>query len=88
MCHKSSRNIFFKEEAEKKGLIAKNFIGDAFSNEMKEAVIEYIKNEFDGKIDLLIYSVASGMRKEPVTGVTYRSAIKPIGNKRPSKSVH
>ncbi|WP_053598075.1 hypothetical protein [Bacillus sp. FJAT-18017] len=72
-------NIFFKEEAEKEGLMAKNFIGDAFSNEMKEAVIEYIKNEFGGKIDLLIYSVASGMRKDPDTGVTYRSAIKPIG---------
>jgi enoyl-[acyl-carrier protein] reductase/trans-2-enoyl-CoA reductase (NAD+) len=71
-------NIWFKEHAEKEGLITKNFIGDAFSHEMRKEVIEYIKNEFGGKIDLLIYSVASGVRQDPDTGIVYRSAIKPI----------
>lgn len=52
-------NIFFREFAEKEGLIAKNFIGDAYSLEMKEAVINYIKEEFGGKIDLLVYSLAA-----------------------------
>jgi enoyl-[acyl-carrier protein] reductase/trans-2-enoyl-CoA reductase (NAD+) len=73
-------NIFFKEEAEKEGLIAKNFIGDAFSDEMRKQVIEYIKEEFGGKIDLLIYSLASGRRTEPSTGITYSSVLKPIGH--------
>ncbi|MBS4538614.1 trans-2-enoyl-CoA reductase family protein [Clostridium sp. D2Q-11] len=72
-------NIFFKEEAENEGLIAKNFIGDAFSDDMKERVIEYIKKEFGGKIDLLIYSLASGRRTDPRSGNTYYSALKPIG---------
>lgn len=71
-------NIWFKEAAEKEGLVAKNFIGDAFSHEMRKEVIEYIKKEFGGKIDLLIYSVASGVRQDPNTGVVYRSCIKPI----------
>lgn len=69
-------NIAFKEAAEKEGLIAKNFIGDAFSNEMKEEVIKYIKEEFGGKVDLIIYSLASGRRTDPIDGVTYTSALK------------
>jgi enoyl-[acyl-carrier protein] reductase/trans-2-enoyl-CoA reductase (NAD+) len=69
-------NIVFKEEAEKEGLIAKNFIGDAFSMEMKEEVVKYIKEEFGGKVDLVIYSLASGKRKDPVDGETYTSSLK------------
>ena len=68
--------VAFTEEAKKEGVIAKNFMGDAFSFEMKDKVIDYIKEEFGGKIDLLIYSLASGLRTDPVTGVTYRSALK------------
>ncbi|MFW2490310.1 enoyl-ACP reductase FabV [Clostridium chromiireducens] len=68
-------NIFFKEFAEKEGLIAKNFIGDAFSYEVKANVIDYIKKEF-GKIDLLIYSLAAPRRKDPKTGKIYDSTLK------------
>lgn len=72
-------NIWFKKEAEKKGLIAKNIIGDAFSHEMKEEVIKCIKEEFGGKIDLLVYSLASGVRKDPDTGEIYKSNLRPQG---------
>lgn len=72
--------VAFTEEARKEGLIAKNFMGDAFSDEIKENVIEYIKKEFGGKIDLLIYSLASGVRTDPKTGITYRSALKSTTN--------
>lgn len=72
-------NIFFKEAAEKAGLVAKNFIGDAFSYTLRNEVIAYIKNEFGGKIDLLVYSLATGIRPDPVTGDIWRSALKPIG---------
>jgi enoyl-[acyl-carrier protein] reductase / trans-2-enoyl-CoA reductase (NAD+) len=71
-------NIFFKQEAEKQGLIAKNFIADAFTDETRDAVIRYIKEEFGGKIDLLIYSLAAPRRKDPATGDVYSSVIKPI----------
>ena len=43
---------------------------------MKDDVIKFIKEEFGGKIDLLIYSLASGVRTDPIDGVTYRSALK------------
>ncbi|MER2041477.1 enoyl-ACP reductase FabV [Desemzia incerta] len=72
-------NIAFREEAEKEGLIAKNFVQDAFSHETKQEVIEYIKNEFGGKVDLVVYSLASGVRKDPETGELYKSSIKAIG---------
>ena len=68
--------IAVTEEIRKEGLIAKNFIGDAFSNEMKNDVIKYIKEEFGGKIDLLVYSLASAIRTDPNTGEMYRSALK------------
>lgn len=70
-------NIFFKEFAEKEGLIATNFIEDAFSDEAKEKVIKYIKEEF-GKIDLFVYSVAAPRRKDYKTGTVYNSKIKTI----------
>ena len=44
--------------------------------EMKDDVIKFIKEEFGGKIDLLIYSLASAVRTDPIDGVTYRSALK------------
>ncbi|WP_177244006.1 enoyl-ACP reductase FabV [Alkalibacterium sp. 20] len=72
-------NIAFREAAEKDGLTAKNFVQDAFSNETKQEVIDYIKNDFGGKVDLVVYSLASGRRTDPDTGETYYSSIKAIG---------
>ena len=72
-------NIAFREAAEAEGLIAKNFIQDAFSHETKQEVIDYIKDEFGGKVDLVVYSLASGRRNDPDTGEAYTSVIKAIG---------
>ncbi|MGF1763629.1 enoyl-ACP reductase FabV [Aliivibrio kagoshimensis] len=73
-------NIFFREEAEKQGLIAKNFVGDAFSETTRAQVIDYIKSEFGGSVDLVVYSLATGARPNPETGELWRSAIKTLGN--------
>ncbi|GEK91249.1 enoyl-ACP reductase FabV [Alkalibacterium kapii] len=73
-------NIFFKKAAEEEGLVAKNFVQDAFSHETKQDVIDYIKTEFAGKVDLVVYSLASGRRTDPETGETYTSSIKAIGD--------
>lgn len=74
-------NIAFREAAEKEGLVAKNFVTDAFSHDAKQEVINYIKNEFGGNVDLVVYSLASGRRTDPDTGETYTSSIKAIGDK-------
>lgn len=69
----------FEKAAHAEGLYAKSINGDAFSNEMRTKAIETIKQDMD-KIDLVVYSLASPVRKMPETGETIRSVLKPIGN--------
>jgi enoyl-[acyl-carrier protein] reductase/trans-2-enoyl-CoA reductase (NAD+) len=76
----------FQEQAQKAGLYAKSINGDAFSTEVKNKTIELIKSDL-GKIDLVIYSLASPVRTHPLTGVTHRSALKPIGKPFTNKTV-
>ncbi len=69
----------FHAEAKKAGLKAFSINGDAFSAEIKNQVIESIKKKMpNGKIDLVIYSLASPRRTAP-DGVTYKSTLKPTG---------
>ncbi len=68
----------FEKAAHEAGLYAKSINGDAFSNEMRAKAIDIIKQDL-GKIDLVVYSLASPVRKLPDTGETIRSALKPIG---------
>ena len=71
--------ITFEKEAKKEGLIAKNFVGDAFSPAVRQSVVEFIKTEFGGSVDLVVYSLATGVRPDPQTGELIRSSIKAIG---------
>jgi len=68
----------FDQAAHDAGLYSKSVNGDAFSNEMRAKVIDIIKQDL-GKIDMVVYSLASPVRKLPDTGETIRSALKPIG---------
>ena len=68
----------FDKLAREAGLYAKSFNGDAFSHAAKEKVIELIREDL-GQINLLVYSLASPVRKMPDSGETVRSALKPIG---------
>lgn len=72
-------NIYFRQAAEAAGVKAVNLVGDAFSGPLRHQVVEKIKSEFGGKVDLVIYSLASGIRPNPETGEFWRSAIKPVG---------
>lgn len=76
----------FETEAHKAGLYAKSINGDAFSNEVKRETLDLIKADL-GQVDLVIYSLASPVRTNPNTGVTYRSVLKPIGNVYTNKTV-
>jgi enoyl-[acyl-carrier protein] reductase/trans-2-enoyl-CoA reductase (NAD+) len=80
-------NIAFEEAAEKAGLYARTLDGDAFSDEMKDQVIETIKADM-GQIDLLVYSLASPVRPHPKTGELHRSVIKPLGDPVHIKSLN
>ncbi|GFZ79764.1 enoyl-[acyl-carrier-protein] reductase [NADH] [Pseudohongiella nitratireducens] len=67
-----------EKEAKKAGLYAKSINGDAFSDEVRAQAIETIKEDL-GQVDLVIYSLASPVRKMPDTGEVKRSVLKPIG---------
>ena len=71
-------NMAFDKFAKEAGLEAVTFNGDAFSHEMRKNVIETL-NKMGRKVDLLVYSVASGVRVDPDNGTLYRSVLKPIG---------
>jgi enoyl-[acyl-carrier protein] reductase / trans-2-enoyl-CoA reductase (NAD+) len=69
----------FERLAHEAGLWARSINGDAFSNEARARAIEVIKAEMGGQVDLVVYSLASPVRKLPDTGELVRSALKPIG---------
>jgi len=75
----------FHQEAHKEGLYAKTINGDAFSHAIKDQTIEMIKQDL-GKIDLVIYSLASPRRTDPDTGEAYVSTLKPVGEPVVSKT--
>ncbi|WP_018969548.1 enoyl-ACP reductase FabV [Rubritalea marina] len=78
----------FEKAANAEGLFAKSLNGDAFSNELKEQAIDIIKNEMDGKIDLVVYSLASPRRTDPNTGEVYKSVLKTTGGEYTNKTLN
>lgn len=79
-------NIHFQNAAASTGNYHKDFIGDAFGLAMKEDVIAYLKTHHI-KLDLVIYSLAAGARKDEKTGETIRSYIKAIGEPAVGKTI-
>ena len=68
----------FDKFAKQEGLYSKSINGDAFSHEAREKAIELIKQDM-GEVDLVVYSLASPVRKLPDSGELKRSSLKPIG---------
>lgn len=75
----------FHQAAERASLYAHTINGDAFSDELKNQVIDKIKADL-GQIDLVVYSLASPKRKDPDSGEIFSSSLKPIGNAYTTKT--
>ncbi len=75
----------FHNFAKADGLYADTINGDAFSDEIKTQTIEKIKQDL-GKVDLVIYSLASPRRTDPDTGETFKSTLKPVGQAYTTKT--
>ncbi|HEY9249845.1 MAG TPA: enoyl-ACP reductase FabV [Rariglobus sp.] len=76
----------FTTAAKKAGLYARNFNGDAFSDQLKTDVLAAIKADL-GQVDLVVYSLASPRRTHPKTGVVHKSTLKPVGHSYSNKTV-
>jgi len=68
----------FERLAAERGRYAKDIIGDAFSDGVKERTIDLIKQDM-GKVDLVVYSLAAPRRIHPKTGEVFASTLKPVG---------
>jgi enoyl-[acyl-carrier protein] reductase / trans-2-enoyl-CoA reductase (NAD+) len=77
----------FDQLAKESGLYSKSINGDAFSHETRARAIELIRQEMGGPIDLVVYSLASPVRKLPDTGEVVRSALKTVGETFTATSV-
>jgi enoyl-[acyl-carrier protein] reductase / trans-2-enoyl-CoA reductase (NAD+) len=77
----------FDEFAKQSGLWSRSINGDAFSHATRNCAMDLIKREMGGRIDLVIYSLASPARKLPDSGEVVRTALKPIGNLLSGKTI-
>lgn len=74
------------QQAKEQGLHCETINGDAFSTAVKLQAITALKERY-GKIDQLIYSIASPRRVDPTTGIMYSSVLKPLHATYTSKTV-
>lgn|SRR5690554_2196897 len=78
--------VAFEEKARAEGYYAKSINGDAFSTEVKTETVELIRRDL-GSVDLVVYSLAAPRRTHPLSGETFSSVLKPIGQTVTSKTV-
>jgi len=79
-------NMYFDEAAGKEDLVAESLNADAFAHETRRRVVDRIRALF-GRVDLVVYSLASPVREDPDSGETYKSVLKPLGKTYTAKSV-
>lgn len=72
--------------AERDGIWARSVNGDAYSDRIKDDVVHSV-SESMGKVDLVVYSLASPKRTNPRTGTTHASSLKTIGPSYEGKTV-
>lgn len=78
--------IAFTHAARAAGLYAKNIMGDAFTDDIKQQTLNLIRADL-GQVDLVIYSLAAPRRTHPRTGVVHKSCLKPVGAPYTNKTV-
>ncbi len=75
----------FEEAARRDGYYARSFNGDGFSREMKDQVIEAIRQDW-GKADMVVYSMAAP-RRTLGDGTTVSSVLKTVGREFTNKTI-
>ncbi|MEM9242694.1 MAG: enoyl-ACP reductase FabV [Pseudomonadota bacterium] len=77
----------FEQACQDESIYAKSINGDAFSREIKQQTIDLIKKDWQGGVDLVIYSLASPRRTDPDSGQVFQSTLKTIGQAYDNKTV-
>ncbi|MCY4595885.1 MAG: trans-2-enoyl-CoA reductase family protein [Bryobacterales bacterium] len=79
-------SVAMHRAAERDGLWARSVNGDAYSDKVKAGVARILADSM-GKVDLVIYSLASPKRTNPRTGNTHSSSLKAIGSPYTGKTI-
>ena len=79
-------SVALHQAAERDGLWARSINGDAFSDQIKQEVTDVIEQSM-GKVDLVVYSLASPKRANPRTGTSHTSSLKAIGSPFTGKTI-
>jgi enoyl-[acyl-carrier protein] reductase/trans-2-enoyl-CoA reductase (NAD+) len=74
------RNAAIEAGLRARGLVARSLDGDAFDPGLRTRVIDEIRAHFDGKIDGVIWALATPRAIDPRTGNAVNSALRPLGN--------
>ena len=77
----------FHEAARAAGLACPSINGDAFSDVARSRALQAIRDELDGSVDLIIYSLASPQRRLPGNSQVVHTALKPIGASYSGKTI-
>ena len=72
--------------AERDGHWVRSVNGDAYSDKIKDQVARILADSM-GKVDLVVYSLASPKRTNPRTGATHLSSLKAIGSLFTGKTI-
>lgn len=76
----------FHQYATRAGLPCVSINGDAFATATRSCVIDAIKRDLGGQVDLVVYSLAAPLRRLP-DARTARTALKPIGAPFTTKTI-
>ena len=79
-------NLYFQKHANETNTTHIDFLGDAFGKETKAIITKTIKETF-GHVDLVIYSLAAGGRRNEETGDIVQSHIKTMGEPIHGKTI-
>lgn len=73
------RNAAIEAGLRERGVVARSLDGDAFDPGLRTRVIDEIRANFDGKIDGVIWALATPRATDPRTGTAVTSALRPLG---------
>jgi enoyl-[acyl-carrier protein] reductase / trans-2-enoyl-CoA reductase (NAD+) len=74
------RNAAIEAGLRARGVVARSLDGDAFDPGLRTRVIDEIRAHFDGKIDGVIWALATPRAIDPRTGNAVTSALRPLGS--------
>jgi len=73
------RNLAIERGLRKAGLVARSVDGDAFDPQVRTRVVESIREHFGGRLDGIVWALATPRATDPRSGAVVQSVLRPLG---------